>query len=393
MFVVLAVVVVRRVQPATPAVERASLWIDSVAFGTLVRQVRAPGTLVPEQMRYVPAVISGRIEVVHVRPGMAVDTATILLELSNPEVRLEALAAEQQLTAAEAALVALRTSLGTQALNQRGVVAQLRAEWREASRQQATMQSLDSQGMAAPNELGRLTDQTHQLKERLDVESERLELVTRSIREQLTLQQRQVDRLQAIVHFHRERIASLRVRAGASGVLQEMALEAGQWVNAGTMLGRVAQSGRLKALLRVSEVQANDISIGQHVGIDTRNGVARGRVRRIDPTVQNGTVQVEVTLDGELPAGTRADLSVDGTIDIERLEGVKYVGRPVYGQPGSRVGLFRLDRDGAFARRVPVMLGRTSVNAIEIAHGLDVGDRVILSDVSQWDGKDQIRLK
>jgi HlyD family secretion protein len=381
-------------EPAAPSVERATLWIDSVARGTMIRQVRAPGTLVPEQMRYIPAITAGRIEQVHVRPGTSVMANTVLLELSNPEVQLELLSAQQQLTAAEAALVSLRTNIESQRLNQQGVVAQIKSQYQEAKRQAEVIAELDQKGLSSTNEAARAKDQVTELAERLQVEQDRLKVATESIKEQISLQEAQVRRLRAIAAFQVDRVQSMKVTAGADGVLQEMALEPGQWVNPGTILGRVAQPGRLKAVLRVPETQAKDIALGQPTAIDTRNGIVNGRVMRIDPSSQNGTVQVEVALDGELPRGARPDLSVDGTIEIERLTDVLYVGRPAYGQAESTVGLFKIDpEDKNTARRVNVKLGRSSVNTIEVIQGLNVGDRVIISDMSQWDNQDRIRLK
>jgi HlyD family secretion protein len=381
-------------EPAAPSVERATLWIDSVARGTMIRQVRAPGTLVPEQMRYIPAITAGRIEQVHVRPGTSVMANTVLLELSNPEVQLELLSAQQQLTAAEAALVSLRTNIESQRLNQQGVVAQIKSQYQEAKRQAEVIAELDQKGLSSTNEAARAKDQVTELAERLQVEQDRLKVATESIKEQISLQEAQVRRLRAIAAFQVDRVQSMKVTAGADGVLQEMALEPGQWVNPGTILGRVAQPGRLKAVLRVPETQAKDIALGQPTAIDTRNGIVNGRVMRIDPSSQNGTVQVEVALEGELPRGARPDLSVDGTIEIERLTDVLYVGRPAYGQAESTVGLFKIDpEDKNTARRVNVKLGRSSVNTIEVVQGLNVGDRVIISDMSQWDNQDRIRLK
>ena len=392
--VVSVTVALSNLEPAAPSVERATLWIDSVARGTMIRQVRAPGTLVPEQMRYIPAITAGRIEQVHVRPGTPVMANTVLLELSNPEVQLELLSAQQQLTAAEAALVTLRTNLETQRLNQQGVVAQIKSQYQEAKRQAQVIAELDQKGLSSTNEAARAKDQAVELAERLQLEQDRLKVQTESIKEQISLQEAQVRRLRAIAAFQVDRVQSMKVTAGADGVLQEMALEPGQWVNPGTILGRVAQPGRLKAVLRVPETQAKDVALGQPTAVDTRNGIANGRVMRIDPSSQNGTVQVEVALEGELPRGARPDLSVDGTIEIERLTDVMYVGRPAYGQAESTVGLFKIDpEDKNTARRVNVKLGRSSVNTIEVMQGLNVGDRVIISDMSQWDNQDRIRLK
>lgn len=386
-------VALSRLEPAAPTVERSTLWIDSVQKGTMLRQVRAPGTLVPEQIRYIPAVTAGRVEQVLVRPGTAVKANTVLLELSNPDVQLEMLAAQQQLTAAEAQLISLRTNLQSSLLNQEGVVATVQTQYEDAKRIAEVTNALDEKGLSSESEAGRARDNLKELAARLDIEKKRLDILRNTIESQISLQRAQVSRLRDIAQFQVNRVNSMKVTAGADGVLQDMNLEPGQWVNPGITLGRVAQPGRLKAVLRVPETQAKDITIGQPVSIDTRNGLVAGRVFRIDPSVQNGTVQVEAMLEGELPRGARPDLSVDGTIEIERLTDVMYVGRPAYGQAESTVGLFRLEPDGNTAVRVNVKLGRSSVNTIEVVQGLNVGDKVIISDMSQFDSAERVRLR
>ena len=386
-------VALARLEPAPQSVERGTLWIDTVARGTMIRQVRAPGTLVPKEMRYIPAISGGRIDQIFVRPGTAVQANTVLFELSNPEVMLQALSAQQQASAAEAALVTLRTSLETQRLNQAGVVAQTRTQYAEARRNLEVYEALDKKGLATANELGNARDLVTELEERVRIEEDRLRIMTESVDDQLTLQRGQVARLREIAEFQQSRVNSMRVTAGAPGVLQDMNLEVGQWVNPGTVMARVAEPGQLKAVLRVPETQGKDITIGQSAAIDTRNGIVGGHVIRIDPSVQNGTIAVDVALEGELPRGARADLSVDGTIEIERLEDVMYVGRPAYGQAESTVGLFRLEPGTGEATRVSVKLGRSSVNTIEVMQGLAVGDSVIISDMSAYDSAERLRLK
>ncbi len=386
-------VALSKLEPAAPTVERSTLWIDSVQKGTMLRQVRAPGTLVPEQIRYIPAVTAGRVEQVLVRPGTAVKANTVLLELSNPDVQLEMLAAQQQLTAAEAQLISLRTNLESTRLNQEGVVATVRTQYEDAKRIAEVTNALDEKGLSSASEAGRARDNLKELAARVEIEEKRLAILNNTIESQISLQRAQVARLRDIAQFQVNRVGSMKVTAGADGVLQDMNLEPGQWVNPGITLGRVAQPGRLKAVLRVPETQAKDITIGQPVSIDTRNGLVAGRVFRIDPSVQNGTVQVEAMLEGELPRGARPDLSVDGTIEIERLTDVMYVGRPAYGQAESTVGLFRLEPDGTTAVRVNVKLGRSSVNTIEVVQGLNVGDKVIISDMSQFDAAERVRLR
>jgi multidrug resistance efflux pump len=386
-------VALTRLEPAAPSVERATLWIDSVRRGTMVRQVRAPGTLVPEQMRYISAVTSGRIEQKLVRPGTAVTPGTILVELANPDVQLQALESDRQLAQAEAQLVQLRTNLETQRLAQRAALAQVQSAYNEAKRNAEVFAELDKKGLSSKNEVQRVNDQVRELQDRLDAERARLRTMESSVGQQLAMQQNDISRLRTIAQFQRDRVASMKVPAGESGVLQEMNLEIGQYVMAGQILARVAQPERLKGVLRVPETQAKDVAVGQPVAVDTRNGVVQGRVMRIDPAVQNGTVTVEVALDGALPKGARADLSVDAIIEIERLTDVLYVGRPAFGQAESTVGMFRLEPDEKHATRVQVKLGRSSVNTIEVVQGLNPGDKVIISDVSQWDAQERLRIK
>ncbi|HXY32496.1 MAG TPA: HlyD family efflux transporter periplasmic adaptor subunit [Gemmatimonadaceae bacterium] len=391
--VVVITMALGRLEAAPPTVERGTLWIDTVRKGEMVRQVRGPGTLVPEQIRWVSAVTAGRVEQVHIRPGATVAANSLLLELSNPDVQLEALGAEQQLSAAEATLVTLKTTLETQRLNQEGVVATTEQQYLEANRNAAVAESLDKKRLLSPNEVASARDKAKELNDRIGIEKKRLAVMTESLDKQLALQQAQVEKLRDIAHFQEARVQSMKVLAGADGVLQEENLEPGQWVQAGTILAKVAQPGRLKAVLRIPETQAKDVQIGQPTSIDTRNGLISGHVMRIEPNAQNGTVGVDVSLEGELPKGARPDLSVDGTIEIERLKDVLYVGRPAYGQAESTVGIFRLTNDGKEASRVNVKLGRSSVNTIEVVQGLSPGDKVIVSDMSAWDSHDKVRIR
>ncbi len=417
----LGTVALSRLQPAAPSVERATLWIDTVRRGPLVRQVRAPGTLVPEHVRLISALTQGRVEQLLVRPGATVGPGTAILELSNPDVQLQLLDAERQLGAAEANLVGLRTQLETQRLAQQSTVAAVQSDYADARRTADVYEALGKKGMVTTNELASARDKAAALAGRRDAEQQRLALAGRTVGEQMALERANVERLRAVTQFQRDRVSGMRVVAGDSGVLQAMDLDLGQWVVPGQVLARVAQPGRLKAVLRVTETQAKDVAVGQPVAVDTRTGsggsgaaggqdpragaaagaiatggatgVIAGHVLRVDPSVQNGTVAVEVALDGALPLGARADLSVDGTVEIERLPDVLSVGRPAYGQPESTVGLFRLAPDGASAARVRVTLGRASVNAVEVVRGLRAGDRVIVSDVSQYDAQDRLRIK
>ena len=387
-----------KMEPAAPSVDRATLWIDTVRRGTMVRQVRAPGTLVPEHVRIISAQTAGRVEQLIAQPGATVTPSTPLLLVTNPDVNLQQLEADRQLGQAEASLQSLRTQLETQLLQQRAAVASANAEYQEAKRLADVAKALAEKNLGSAGELSRATERAQELQTRRDVENQRLALLERTMETEIGLARRNVERLKGIAAFHRDRLQAMAVTAGESGVLQEMNLELGQWVVPGQMLARVAQPGKLKAELRVPETQARDVVVGQKVMIDTRTGDARagvveGRVLRVDPGVQNGTVEVEVSLVGPLPRGARPDLSVDGTIEIERLDNVVYVGRPAYGQAESAVGLFRLEPDGTTARRVQVKLGRASVNTIEIVQGLQPGDRVIISDVSQWDAQERLRIK
>jgi HlyD family secretion protein len=386
-------VALSRLEPAAPAVDGATVWRDTVRRGEMLRQVRGPGTLVAMDIRWVPAVVPGRVERKLVLPGTVVKAGTVLVELSNPDVERQALEARRQLAAVESDVATLRNNLEGQRLSQEATVATVRAQYREAQRQASAMEGLSRQNMISQNELARARDAVTELEVRVGVEERRLAHFTQSMRNQIAAQQGQIDILRTLAAFQQRQIESMQVRAASDGVLQELSVEPGQWVNSGTTLARVVQPGRLKAVLRIPEVQAKDIAVGQPASIDTRNGVVRGRVVRIDPSVLNGSVGVDVALEGALPRGARPDLSVDGTIDIERLPSVLYVGRPAYGQPESTVSMFRLNPDGTEARRVSVKLGRGSANTVEILSGLRPGDVVVLSDMSAYDGAERVRLR
>jgi HlyD family secretion protein len=389
-----------------PSVDRATLWIDSVQRGTFTRQVRAPGTLVPERIRYVVAITSGRVEALPVRPGATVNPSTVILELSNPDVQLEMLNAQSAVTSAEQNYVTLKTSLETQRLQQETAVANARTLHANAKRDITTFQALAEKNLASTQEVARAKDVMDESEKRLSAEEQRLKVSTEAIDQQLKLARANIDRLNAILRFQQERVASMRVLAGDSGQLLSLGtgqqeLQLGQWILAGQTLATVAQPGRLKAVLRVPETQAKDVALSQRVDIDTRAGgganagIVKGRVSRVDPTSINGTVTVEVVFDdaNKLPPGARADLSVDGVIEIERLDDVMHVQRPAYGQAESTVGLFKLDPDGKTASRVNVKLGRSSVSTIEIVSGLQPKDKVIVSDMSQWDNVAKVRLQ
>lgn len=393
LLVVLFLFGMSRLRPAAPGVERASLSIDTVVNGPMRREVRAPGSLVPEQIRWISAVAPGRVERKLVQPGAKVTPETVLLELSNPDVEIQLLQAERQLTEAQAALVALQVSLENQRLTQAGVVAEVRTEYAEAERNAKAADAMAERQLLSPFEVARAKERGAELTERLGIEEERLRLITANSPAQLQVQREQVERLKAVVRFQRSLTTAMVVRAGAAGVLQELPLEVGQFATSGTTLAKVVQPDRLKAVLRVQETQARDVALGQPATIDTRNGIVQGRVSRIDPSSTGGMVTVDVALDGPLPKGARPDLSIDGTIELERIGEVVHVGRPIYGQANSTVGLFRLTAGGDEAERVQVALGRTSANAVEIISGLAPGDIVILSDMSRFDAVDRVRLK
>ncbi len=390
---VLATVAVSRLDPSAPVVDRATIWMDTVERGTMLREVRGPGTLVPEQIRLIPAVTAGRVERRHLQPGTEVTPETVILELSNADVQRELLEAERQLTAAEAQYVSIRSTLENQELNQESIVAQTRSEYREAQRQVEANEALAAQQLIAPMELQRSRDTAEELAERLEIERKRLESLRGSREPQVAAQRSQVARLREIVAFQQGLVESMRVVAGVAGVLQELPLEEGQWVTPGMLLARVVQPGRLKAELRIPETQATEVVVGLDAVIDTRNGLIDGRVVRMDPSVQNGTVTVDVALEGELPRGARPDLSVEGTIQIDRLEDVVYMGRPAFGQANSTVGLFVLNDDRSEATRVQARLGAGSVNQVQVLDGLSEGDVVILSDMSNVESAERVRLR
>lgn len=379
-------------RPAAPSVERAGISVDSVRRGEMVREVRGPGTLVPEHIRFITALASGRVERVLAQPGQMVKPNTVLLVLSNPDVEIQALQADQQLTAARAQLVSLRTNLETSRLTQEGVVATTHSDYAAAVRTASGDDSLQRLNLIAANDVAAAKDKASELSIRYRIEQERLALMTSTIDSQIAVQKAQVDRLGQIAAFQQNVVRSLQVTAGDSGVVSDLTLQLGQWVLAGTLLAKVVQPKLLLARLQIAETQAKDVALGQQAVVDTRNGLVKGHVIRLDPNSINGSVSVDVGLDGKAP-GMRPDLSVDGTIEIERLHNVLYTGRPAYGQPNSTVGMFRITEDGGAAVRVPVQLGRGSATTVEVLGGLKQGDSVIVSDMSQWDNVDRVRLK
>jgi HlyD family secretion protein len=381
-----------RLKPAPPTVEAGTLYIDTVQRGSMLRQVRGSGTLVPQDVRWISATIDGRVERIPALPGIAVTPDTVLLELSNPDVQQAALEAETNVKAAQADIENLRAQLGSNLLNQEAQVSAAESNTAQAKLQAEANTVLARNGLIPDLTLKLSELRYQQLVKQVKIETQRLEETKRSNQAQLAASAARVDQLRALYELRRHQVDSLRVRAGIPGVLQELPVQVGQRAPAGSNLAKVANPSKLKAELRIPETQAKDVLEGQKASIDTRNGIIEGRVSRKAPSVQEGTVIVDVALIGTLPSGAVPDLSVDGTIEIERLVNVLYVGRPAYGQAQSKIEMFKLVEGGKEAIRVPVQLGRSSVNTIEIVSGLKVGDRVILSDTSAQDGFDRIRL-
>ena len=382
-----------RLKPAAPTVDRGAAYIDAVKRGPMVRQVRGLGTLVPEDIRWIPAATDGRVERIIVYPGTPVTPDTIILELVNPTLTQELLEAQQQLKAAEAQYSNLKVTVANEVLAQEASASAVTADYRQAKLQAEADAELAKEGLVSS-----LTTKLSQVKslnlgDRDQIEQKRLSAMRNSSQSRMAVQQAEVDRLRALVELRQSQVNQLHVRAGLAGMLQQVPVEVGQQVSPGTNLARVADQNHLKAQLKIAETQAKDVMIGQPAAIDTRNGIIQGKVSRIDPAVQSGTVTVDVALEGELPKGARPDLSVDGTIELERLNDILYVGRPTYGQEQSVISLFKLDDDGVNCTRVKVTIGKTSVNTVEVKAGLKQGDQVILSDMSQYDAFDRIRLK
>jgi len=379
--------------PAVPSVERSSVLVDTVKRGELLREVRGPGTLVPKEIRWIAAETTARVERILVRPGATVEPDTVILELSNPEVDDQLMTAKAAVTAAQADLAAKRTDLNSRLLDQKAAQAQAHAEYESTRMQAESEKTVAEKGVIPAVQYKKSMINMQQLKYRDEIEQQRVAEFGRNITSQLAAEQARLDQLVGTLDLRQRQADALHLRAGIAGVLQQVPVQEGQQVAAGTNLARVARPNSLRAELRIAETQAKDIALGQPVKVDTRNGVADGKVSRVDPAVQNGTVQVDVDLTGDLPPGARPDLSVDGTIEIERLPDVMYVGRPAFGQSDSEVRLFRLDPSSGIASRVPVRLGKSSVNLIEIRQGLNVGDQVVLSDTSAYDQHDRIKLK
>ncbi|HYH84128.1 MAG TPA: HlyD family efflux transporter periplasmic adaptor subunit [Pyrinomonadaceae bacterium] len=383
-----------RLKPAAPSVARGTLWTGTVQRGQMIRQVRGLGTLLPEEIRQIAAPVEGRVEQRFVKPGDEVSAGTVLVELSNPTLRQQAVDVEYQIKTAQADLNNLRARLESERMSQQAATAQIQSEYSQAKIQLDTDEQLAKEGLVPAITLRIARVRVEQLANRLEIEKKRIGSATASTAAQVAAQQSRIEQLRAQLRLNQEQVGSLLVRAGTSGVLQEVTVEVGQQITPGTNIARVADPSSLKAALQIPETQIKDIALGQSATIDTRGGgTISGRVQRIDPAARNGTFTVDVRLEGPMPQGARVDLSVDGTIELERLDNVLYVNRPTTGGGAqSSITLFKLAPDGREATRVPVKLGRASVNTVEVLEGLNEGDTVVLSDTSQWDGVDRLRL-
>ncbi|PYQ82499.1 MAG: RND transporter [Acidobacteria bacterium] len=391
--IALVTVGLSRLKPAAPTVERAVVWPDSVKRGPMVRQVRGLGTLTPEDIRWIPATTQARVEKIVLRPGTPVKHDAVILELSNPQLDQQLQDAQLKLQSTEAALANIKVQLSNDLLAQKAAGAGIEADYNKAKMQAQMNEELAKDQLVSALVLKQSQVDAEQLGVRNQIAKEQLASKAESTRAQIAVAQSAVDQAKAVVALAQRQHDELKVRAGIDGMLQLVPVEEGQQVAPGTNLARVANPTRLKAEIKIAETQAKDIQLGQKAEVDTRNGVVDGRVARIDPSVINGTRTVDVTLIGGLPKGAVPDLSVDGTIELERLNDVLYMGRPAFGQEQSVVGLFKIGSDGVNAERVQVKLGKSSVNTVEVLSGLKVGDQVILSDMSAYDAYDRIRLK
>ncbi|HEX7796503.1 MAG TPA: efflux RND transporter periplasmic adaptor subunit [Vicinamibacterales bacterium] len=382
-----------RLRPAAPTVDAATLWPDTVKRGPMVRQVRGLGTLTPEDIRWLPATSQGRVERIVLRPGTPVKAGDVILELSNPQLDQETQDAELKVESAEASLANLRVQVQNDLLQQKATTAGIEADYNKALMQAEMNEALAKDQLVSDLILRQSKLDADQLAIRRDIAKEQLASRAEASRAQLAVQQSAVDQARAVLQLKKRERDDLKVRAGLDGMLQLVPVDVGQQVAPGTNLARVANPARLKAEIKIAETQAKDVQLGQSAQVDTRNGIVNGHVIRIDPSVQNGTRTVDVSLEGDLPKGAVPDLSVDGTIELERLADVLFMGRPAFGQDQSTVGIFKIDSTGSEASRVQVALGRSSVNTVEIVSGLQPGDKVILSDMSAWDAFDRVRLK
>jgi multidrug efflux pump subunit AcrA (membrane-fusion protein) len=385
---------VSRLKPAAPEVERSTIWTDTVKRGPMLRQVRGLGSLIPSQefTRQIPAETEATVVRILKLPGSQVKADTVLLEMSNSQVEQAAVDVRLQLKAAEAEYQSLRVTLQSNLMNQKAGAATVNSDYTQAKLQADTDKALYDLGVISGMAYKNSKSRSDELTIRNNIEGERLDINQKAIESQLAQQQAKVDQMRVLAELKQKQLDALKVRSGIEGVLVDLPLQVGQHVTPGTMLAKVIQPDHLIAELKVAETQARDVQIGQPAVVDTHNGTVDGEVMRVDPAVQNGTVTVDVKLTGELPKGARPDLSVDGTIDLERLDNVLYVGRPAFGQENSTISLFKLDPDGKGGVRVPVKVGRASVNSIQLLEGLHEGDTVILSDMSRYDNTERVRL-
>jgi HlyD family secretion protein len=389
---ILVTVVLSRLKPAVPSVDRSTVWIDTVKQGPMVRQVRGLGTLVPEDIRWISTNTEGRVEKIVVWPGTHVEADTVILELTSPEVEQAASDAASKASAEEAELTSLRATLQREVLDQESTTARVHSEFEQAKMERQTNDQLAKNGLVADLVYKTSKVKEAELSSRDEIEKKRLAFSRDSLEPQIASKQAAVDQAKQLAKLKQDQLDALHVKAGMTGVLQQLPVQVGQRMKAGDNLARVADPTKLKAQVKIAETQAKDILIDQKASIDTRNGVVEGHVTRVDPAVEQGTVTVDVAIDGQLPKGARPDLSVDGTIELERLDNVIYVGRPAFGQENNTVGIFKLVSGSSEAVRTPVKLGKSSVNTIEILNGLQPGDQVILSDTSAWDAHERIRL-
>ena len=390
--ILLITVGVSRLEPAAPRVDKDTVYMDTVERGEMLRNVRGTGTLVPEQLRWITPITNGTVERLVLRPGATVRPDTVVIELSNPELEQQALETRLQLDAALARYESRRVELRSQELTQQASLKMVESELSQAEYEAELDEKLFKDNLVSELQVRQKQSRVSELRIRHEIEQQRLAIQADSTKATLAAEQADVDRLRTMYQLRQSQVADLQVTAGITGVLQQVEVEEGASVTPGTNLARVGDPTRLMAQLRIAETQARDIVEGQPAAVDTRNGVIPGHVIRIDPSVQQGTVTVDVALDGELPRGARPDLTVDGTIELERLENVIYVGRPVFGREQSVVILFKLDPDSDDAVRTRVSLGRASVSFIEVLDGLQPGAQVVLSDMSQWDSFDRVRL-
>lgn len=382
-----------KLKPAAPTLEATTAVIDTVKRGEMRREVRGIGTLVPQVVRFIPAPADGRVERIPVQAGVEVGADTIIAELSNPQMEQEAMDADFQVKAAEADIESLKTRLESESMTQQSTIAGINSQYSQAKLQLDADEVLGKDGLVSELSLKTSRMQVIDLGNRLKVEQQRLAVNSKSVKAQINAAQSRISQFRALAKLKRDQATGLKVRAGTSGVLQEVSVQVGQQLTTGASIARVADPASLKAELRIAETQIKDVRLGQPVAVDTRNGIIQGQVQRIDPAAREGTFVVDVALTGELPASARPDLSVDGTIELERLTDVLYVGRPAFGQGQQTVGLFKLSADGQEAVRTQVTLGRSSVSTIEIVNGLKEGDRVILSDTSTMDSYDRILVR